>query len=82
MVEAIGWIAACLTTLAFVPQVRLAIQTREVRGISILMYVTLCVGAVLWIVYGVSRRSLPVIAANSVTLVLTSTMLALTIKHR
>jgi MtN3 and saliva related transmembrane protein len=82
MVETIGWIAACLTTLSFVPQVVLALRTRDVSGISIPMYASFCVGVALWLTYGICTRSLPVIGANAVTLALASMVLGLTIRYR
>jgi MtN3 and saliva related transmembrane protein len=82
MVEAIGWLAATLTTLSFVPQVRQALRTRDVRGVSIPMYVSMCVGLALWIAYGIGKNSLPIVGANIVSLTLAGVVLALTIKHR
>jgi MtN3 and saliva related transmembrane protein len=82
VVEIVGWLAACLTTLSFVPQVRLALRTRDLSGISIPMYVTFCVGVALWLAYGICKHSLPVIAANAVTLALAFAILFLTIKYR
>ena len=73
MLEVIGWLAGCLTTLSFVPQVVLALRTRDLSGISIRMYVAFCVGG---------APSPPVVAANAVTLVLAATILILTIRHR
>jgi MtN3 and saliva related transmembrane protein len=80
--EIIGWVAGCLTTLSFVPQVVLALRTRDLSAISIPMYVAFCIGVALWVVYGVYKPSPPVIAANAVTLALAGTILVLTIKHR
>jgi MtN3 and saliva related transmembrane protein len=82
VVEIIGWLAACLTTLSFVPQVRLALRTHDVSGISIPMYASFCLGVALWLVYGIYRHSLPVIGANAVTLALALIILFLTIKYR
>jgi MtN3 and saliva related transmembrane protein len=82
MVETIGWIAACLTTLSFVPQVVLALRTRDVSGISIPMYASFCVGIALWLAYGICKQSLPIIGANAVTLALAGMVLGITIRYR
>jgi MtN3 and saliva related transmembrane protein len=82
VVETLGWLAACLTTASFVPQVLLALRTRDLSGLSIRMYVTLCAGLALWLAYGICKPSTPVIAANAVTLTLAATILALAIRHR
>lgn len=82
MVESIGWLAACLTTLSFVPQVHLALRTRDVSGVSIPMYAAFCLGVSLWLAYGIFKHSLPVIGANAVTLALALAMLILTVRYR
>jgi MtN3 and saliva related transmembrane protein len=82
MAEYIGWLAACLTTLSFVPQVHLALRTRDVSGISIPMYASFCLGVALWLLYGIYTHSLPVIGANAVTLALALVILFLTVKYR
>jgi MtN3 and saliva related transmembrane protein len=82
MVETIGWVAACLTTLSFVPQVIRALRTRDVSGISIPMYVSFCAGVGLWLAYGICKQSLPIIGANAVTLALALVVLSLTLRYR
>jgi len=65
--ELLGLIAAILTTAAFVPQVYKTWKTKSVDDISLTMYSVLFVGLMLWLVYGISLNSLPIIIANSVT---------------
>jgi MtN3 and saliva related transmembrane protein len=68
--------AAVLTTLAFIPQ---AWRTRDLSGISLPMYAMFTFGVALWLGYGLVTGSLPVIAANAVTLLLASMVLWLKI---
>ena len=82
MTEVIGFIAAVLTTTAFVPQFIKVWKTRSTQGISLRMYLMLCTGVLLWLVYGFEIRSLPVILANGVTLVLTLAILVLKIRYK
>lgn len=82
LVEAIGFIAAALTTTAFVPQVIKAWRTRSTQSISLRMYLMLCTGVLLWLVYGIEINSLPIILANGVTLILTLSILALKIQYK
>ena len=70
MVQAIGFIAATLTALAFLPQVLKASRTRSVGDLSTAMLVSQGSGVTLWIFYGVAIKSAPVIASNCVTLAL------------
>jgi MtN3 and saliva related transmembrane protein len=80
--EAVGYAAAALTTLAFVPQVLLTLRTRDVSGISLGMYAVFTAGVALWLVYGIALRSWPITLANAVTLALAAAVLVLKLRHR
>ncbi|MFN8061635.1 MAG: SemiSWEET transporter [Vicinamibacterales bacterium] len=77
--DLIGAAAGALTTLAFLPQVVKAWQSRSVRDLSMVTICTLSSGIFLWLVYGLLLGSWPVIAANGTTLVLTLSLLAMKI---
>jgi MtN3 and saliva related transmembrane protein len=79
--DALGYIAATLTTVAFVPQAVKTIRSRDTRSISLSMYATFTVGLVLWFLYGVVLGSRPIILANSITFALAATILALKLRH-
>lgn len=81
MTDLIGTIAALCTTLAFLPQVLHTWRTRDTEGISLTMYATFTTGVALWLVYGVLIASVPIIAANVVTLVLALVILGLKLRH-
>lgn len=76
-IESLGLIAGCMTTSAFIPQVLKTYRTRSVKDISLRMYIFLCTGIALWVVYGFFIESLSVIAANIASLVLTLSILAM-----
>ena len=80
--QLIGFLAAVLTTSAFVPQVLQLLRTRDTRAISLWMYILFCSGLVLWGVYGVLLGSWPIIVANAVTLALGSVVLVLKVGER
>lgn len=82
--ETIGYIAATLTTIAFVPQVVRIYQTKDTHSISIGMFVIFCSGLICWGIYGIIIRQIPIIVANSLTLTLSGYILfmKLTEKHR
>lgn len=77
---AIGFIAATLTTIAFVPQVIKILRTKSTRDVSIGMYALFTAGVALWLCYGLLIGSWPVIAANAITLVLAGLVLILKIR--
>jgi MtN3 and saliva related transmembrane protein len=76
-VTIVGMTAAACTTASFVPQVIHILRTRQVAGISSIMYSVFCLGVLLWTVYGFAIGSTPVILANTITFVLAAIVLAL-----
>ncbi len=77
----IGLIAASLTTFAFLPQSIKAIKTKHTADLSLLMLIMLEVGIVIWIVYGLLEKDIPLLAANSVSFVLITITLILKIRN-
>ena len=75
----LGYAAATLTTLSFVPQAWHTFQTRDVSGISLTMYGAFTLGVLLWLVYGVMLGAWPVIVANFITLALAACILTMKI---
>ena len=75
----LGYPAAFLTTIAFVPQALHSWRTRDLSGISLPMYALFTLGVMLWLGYGLAIGSAPIIAANAVTLALASLVLWLKI---
>jgi MtN3 and saliva related transmembrane protein len=80
--EVLGYVGACLTTAAFVPQAWKVLKTRETHSISLAMYVLFTLGVLLWLLYGVAIESLPVICANAVTLILASLILVVKLREK
>ena len=74
-IEFIGFLAAILTTVAFIPQVYKVWQTKSVSGMSLTMYLIFFTGVSLWLVYGLIINSLAMILGNLITLLLTSIIL-------
>ena len=52
--DAVGLVAATLTTVAYVPQIRRIVKTRSAHDISWWMFGIMTVGASLWLVWGVA----------------------------
>ena len=75
--EWFGYAAAALTSGSFIPQAIMTIRTRDTRGISRGMYIIFTIGVGFWLAYGIAMNSWPMIVANTVTLALAATILAL-----
>ena len=71
----LGYPAAFLTTIAFVPQALHSWRTRDLSGISLPMYALFTLGVALWLGYGLAIGSVPVIVGNAITLALASVVL-------
>ena len=80
-VTTLGLIAGTLTTIAFIPQIVKAWQSKSTGDLSWGMVVTFSTGVFLWLVYGIWINSLPVILANAVTLLLQAGIVTLKIKY-
>jgi MtN3 and saliva related transmembrane protein len=74
-VEWVGFAAATLTTVAFVPQV---VRTWQMGGreLSWSMLGLFGTGVSLWLAYGLVRPSWPLIVANGLTLIQVAAMAA------
>ena len=76
-VEVIGYCAAFLTTIAFLPQAIQSWRTRDLSGISLGMYGLFTAGVGLWLVYGLMVEAWPLILANALTFTLALSILIL-----
>lgn len=65
-VRILGLAAAVLTTGANIPQTIKVIKTRSTKSLSSYTYIMLFTGMALWVIYGVIRKDIPIILANSV----------------
>ena len=79
--EWLGFLAATLTTVAFVPQALKTLRTRDTSGISLGMYSVFTAGIACWFGYGLYLQSWPMILSNAVTFVLAAIILGLKLKH-
>lgn len=80
--DLVGYVAAILTTLAFVPQALTSWRTRNLSGVSLPMYAIFTAGVAMWLAYGVMLDSWPIIIANTVTLALSGAVLLLKVRHK
>jgi MtN3 and saliva related transmembrane protein len=73
--EILGFVAAILTTLCWLPQAVKTIRTKETRSLSLVTQSTLTVGVVLWLTYGLLIGNAPIIFSNAISLVLVAAIL-------
>jgi MtN3 and saliva related transmembrane protein len=73
--QLLGLVAGSFTTIAFLPQVVKTWKSRSAKDLSLGMFSLFCLGVLLWLIYGIQVKDLPVIIANMVTLLLASSLL-------
>ena len=81
LTDLIGSLAACLTTLSFLPQAWLSFKTRDVSGVSLSMYSVFTVGVALWLSYGLLLGAWPMVIANVITLLLALAILGMKLMY-
>ncbi len=80
--EYLGYAAGIITTLAFLPQAIRIFRTRQTRDISLLWAFSMNLGIILWLLYGIVKKDLPIITANSITLVLLMIILYFKVRYK
>ena len=78
----IGAVAALLTSLSYIPQLRKAWPRGSTGELSAGMLTTLTLGLALWIVYGALQGDWVIIAANGVGATLAGIVLGCKIRDR
>jgi MtN3 and saliva related transmembrane protein len=79
--QALGFVAAVLTTLCWLPQAVKTLQTKNTDGLSLATQGALTTGVALWLIYGVIIGDGPLIFANAITLVFVSMILVLKLRY-
>ena len=67
LINTLGMMAGTLTTAGYIPQIVRCYQTKSAKDISYWMPILLAGGIFLWLLYGLSLHSWPIIVTNSVS---------------
>jgi MtN3 and saliva related transmembrane protein len=81
-IEVLGIVAACCTTVSFLPQAIKTIREKDTSGISGAMYSIFTTGTMLWLSYGVLTNNFPIMLANAITSVLAAIILVYKFRYR
>jgi MtN3 and saliva related transmembrane protein len=79
--QLIGLFAGICTASSLLPQLIKTIKEKKADEISKAMLLVLMTGVATWIVYGILRDDLPIIATNSFSLLLNFAMMFLRVKY-
>jgi MtN3 and saliva related transmembrane protein len=80
-IELVGYLAATLTTAAFLPQVIQVWRSKSTKDLALPTLLSFIAGVSMWLIYGLLLNSAPVIVANAVTLVLNLVILRFKLKY-
>ena len=79
--DLIGSAAALSTTVSFMPQLIHVWRRKSARDISLTMFLLFNFGLACWLIYGIGLGSVPMMAANGVTLALALAILFLKLRY-
>ena len=81
-IDLFGFLAALLTTIAFLPQLYKTWQTKSADDVSLVMLILFITGLVCLIIYGFKINSIPILVANIITFIFNFSILVLKISYR
>ena len=81
LADMLGYIAAVIGIIMFVPQVLQCWRTKNTKAVSSLSFALLATASALWATYGVLLKAYPIILVNSVLLILSLFILVLKRKY-
>lgn len=82
MVTYLGLLAATVTSAGPFLQMVKTLKTGETRGLSLGMWISLSIGVILWLCYGIIKEDTPLIVANSTTLCSSAVILFAIVRNR
>ena len=65
LISIIGFLAGIITSIGFLPQLVKGYKTKKLDDVSYYMPAVLAAGMALWLLYGVLRNDIAIIAANT-----------------
>ena len=74
-IEFFGYLAAILTTTAFLPQLIKTIKTQKADDVSLITLIMFICGVFSWVIYGYLISSIPILTANVITFLLNFSIL-------
>jgi MtN3 and saliva related transmembrane protein len=81
LTQIIGLAAGLFTASSLIPQVVKTLKEKKAEDVSMLTLLVLITGVSLWIVYGIMRDDLPIIATNAISFLVNVIMIVLRVKY-
>jgi MtN3 and saliva related transmembrane protein len=68
-IQILGMVAGTISAITFLPQVIKTWRTKSAADISLLMFTFATISVILWLIYGIIIRDVPIIYTNSMVLI-------------
>ncbi|MCF6320718.1 MAG: SemiSWEET transporter [Rhizobiaceae bacterium] len=81
MIEVIGGLAAVIGTICWLPQSIKTIRSKDTKSLSLSTNILLLSAVTLWFIYGIAIESWPLIVANTVSIILVGTIVAMKLRY-
>jgi MtN3 and saliva related transmembrane protein len=81
-IDLLGMTAGCISSITFLPQVIKTWKTRSARDVSLLMFTFATISVIMWLVYGLLLKNIPIIFTNSMVLLFSLIMLYFKFRFR
>jgi len=81
-IDILGLTAGGLTTFSLIPQIKMIIKTKSTKDISLGTYLLYIFGIICWLIYGIYLVAMPIIISNTLSLIMSLTILAFKIKYK
>lgn len=77
----LGLIAAFFSTASFLPQALKIWKTKHTKDLSLMTFIMLFVGSILWFTYGLILQDIPISVANGIIIILLIFIMIFKIKY-
>lgn len=80
--DILGMTAGSISAITFLPQVIKTWKTKSAADISLLMFAFATISVIMWLVYGIILKNIPIIFTNSMVLIFSLIMLYFKFRFR
>lgn len=81
-IDLIGYAAGVMTVSSFIPQAVHTYKSKNVAGLSLMMYSFFNIGTIGWMIYGFLSASYPVLVVNCITFLFSFPVLIMILIYR
>ena len=79
MAEIVGYMAGIMTSIPLIPQIYKSYKTTSTKDLSLLFLIISTLGSILWIIYGLMVKDMPLIVSSCVFVLSEITLLLMKI---